>query len=351
MQCYVYCVAAVLRSIGTGQLSTHSSLSLIGSPPSSYGGGASGAPLLERTSMNFADLMARIALREPNPPFYDAIAVLCCVLLATRTFSFLVLVKVCTLMLHSYRVLVVSLLICIQSSCTRRYYGEKLPVFRADRVESTCACAESNASDLILILYCNCKRIQTCVQQIIMPPLVSHTQEKSEHGAGSASALPVEAVGSKLICHLTLRIACTTPDAFLPPHAPLALSSRLRPAAPATDAELAADDGALLWLPSWNITDRGTNILRDSSLVHLLNAELISIQPGRVLYTSVLVLYTSLQLLLHSGINLHIRVVCTRIHFRGCPPRPHPYIPVQYYYACNNLLYTVRVYPMHCAIR
>ena len=98
------CIAAVLRSIGTGQLSTHSSLSLMGSPPSSYGGGggASGAPPLEqRTSMNFADLMARIALREPNPPFYDAIAVLCCVLLATRSFSFLLLVKVCTLAMFS----------------------------------------------------------------------------------------------------------------------------------------------------------------------------------------------------------------------------------------------------------
>ena len=118
-----------------------------------------------------------------------------------------------------------------------------------------------------------------------MPPLVSPTQEKSEHGAGSASALPAEAVGSKLICHLTLRVACTTPDACQPPHTPLALSSRLRPAAPsAADAELAAaDDGALLWLPSWNITDRGTSVLRDPSLVHLLNAELICIQPGTLL--------------------------------------------------------------------
>lgn len=86
----------MLRCIATGQLSTHSSL--VGSTPGSYGTGGASAPQPERTTMNFADLMARIALRESNPPFYDAIAVLCCVLLATRCMSVQTFFRVCAVL-------------------------------------------------------------------------------------------------------------------------------------------------------------------------------------------------------------------------------------------------------------
>ena len=123
-----------------------------------------------------------------------------------------------------------------------------------------------------------------------MPPLVTPAQEREK-----SDVILVELVGSKLICHLTLRVVCTTPDACLPPHTPLAFSSRLRQAAsPDAEAELAAaDEGALLWLPSWNIADRGTSVLRDPSLVNLLNAELSSTQSGWLLiHYCVLIVYT-----------------------------------------------------------
>lgn len=131
------------------------------------------------------------------------------------------------------------------------------------------------------------------MQSVLSQLVVSHIQ-KAEHSGGSANALPSEVVGSKLMCHLILRLACTTPDAILPPHVPLSVSSRLRPGVPSSasaDAEqqhheAIADDasssgaGSIFWLPSWNITDRGIIILRDSSLVHMLNAEFAIIGLG-----------------------------------------------------------------------